>query len=326
MLAAVLYSYRVRACTVPDIGDLAADDIRCSSWVSGVSVNVHSLSNTSALNLDGGGSVSRSQDFTVTWSSVAGAAVYVLSESVDGAAAQELPALDAANTSLDFSGKEYGKTYTYTLKACVGDGSATDFTCVDQDGASLSVEVKLPAPGSLSSDETASYDRVYELNWDTVTDAVGYQLQESSNSGTNWTNLSGIGTSSYESSGNGVGTYSYRVRACTVASAVADSLGDGDDVRCSNWTNIGAVVTVIGLANSSTLSSNATNDISNDGSYTISWTAVTGASVYILSESVDGTETSFASQTGTSESITGRTYGKSYSLQSQGLCGGRQLF
>ena len=252
-----------------------------------MSVNVRSLSNTSALNLDGGGSVSHSQDFTVTWNSVAGANVYILSESVDGNTARH--EIDAGDSSKLFSGQEYGKTYSYTLKACVGDGSATDLTCVDQDGASpaaLSVEVKPATPTGLSDDDSQqSTDGEYELTWGTVDAGAStdYELQERSKalsaaSFPAWPKLSNgsekllasPGSASHSVSKTGANFekhYEYRVRACA------------SNDECGDWSNASAAVS-LRFEQPVLESISATAD----GTYTLSWNSITGADGYVVEE------------------------------------------
>ena len=189
----------------------------------------------------------------------------------------------------------------------------------------IRVELRLPAPANLESDETDSYDLVYKLSWDAVTGASGYQLQERSDGGGTWGSIADVdGSVSYDKihRRNAVGTYTYRVRACTLSDT--DSLGPGDDIRCSAWSRIAADVTVHTLADSSALSSDETDDISNDGSYKISWESVTGAGSYVLEE----IENNVVSESyvvdaadGTSQDVSGKVYGRSYTYKLK-ACGG----
>ena len=287
----ISYRYRVRACTISSVDGLAADDIRCSFWVSGMSVNVRSLSKTSALNLVGGSAVSHSSSFTVAWDSITGANVYILSESVDGNTARH--EIDAGASSKLFSGKEYGKTYSYALKACVGDGSEVDFTCVDQDGASpaaLSVKVKPATPTSLSDDDSQqSTDGEYVLTWGTVDAGTGtyYELQERSKAlsaasfpAPDWPKLSdgsekllaldSPGSVSHSVSKTGANFekhYEYRVRACA------------SNDECSDWLSTSTALSL-------KFEQPALESISapTSGSYTLNWNSITGADGYVVEE------------------------------------------
>ena len=287
----ISYSYRVRACTDSNnMGDLAEDDIKCSSWFDPpVSVDVFSLSDASALSLDGGGSVSHSPSFTVRWSSVEGAGVYILTESVEEGD-DVLHEIDAADTSLGFNGKEYGETYTYTLKACAGDGSADDFTCVDQGGAppaALSVEVKPGTPADLKDDDfQQSTDGKYELTWDAAAAGAGayYELQESSKAldaadFADWPKLSDGGEKLLASSLNSTRYpvtktganfekyYQYQVRAC----AANNFCGDWSDASAAVRLKFGKPVLESIVADGA-------------GSYTLDWDSVAEANRYVIEE------------------------------------------
>ena len=226
------------------------------------------------------------------------------------------------DTSVTVTKASYGAAYEYRVSTCgykiENSGDDPETACVW--GAPIRVELRLPAPAGLQSDETASYDRVYELSWDAVTGASGYQLQESSDGGGTWSSIADIdGSVSYESRGNAGGAYTYRVRACTLSDT--DSLGPGDDVRCSAWSGIAADVTVHALADSSALSSDESGNISTDRSYTVSWTSVAGAAVYVLTEENGGSSAPFAASSGLSQNISGKSYGQSYAYGLK-ACGG----
>ena len=61
---------------------------------------------------------------------VADAQVYVLTETPSGGVAQTYTEDDPSKSLTG----EYGKSYTYSVKACFGDGSDTDATCKGADG------------------------------------------------------------------------------------------------------------------------------------------------------------------------------------------------
>ena len=82
-----------------------------------------------------------------------------------------------AGESKAFTGHDYGSSYTYSVKACFGNGLASDTTCREQTG-SLAVSVELSAPTGVALDSSVGYDGSYALSWSSVTGMASYTIEE----------------------------------------------------------------------------------------------------------------------------------------------------
>jgi hypothetical protein len=140
-------------------------------------------------------------------------------------------------------------------------------------------------------------DGNYGVSWSPADRADTYTLQEDDNAAFSspTTRYIGSGTS-WQATGKAPGTYYYRVKA-------SNSWGD------SGWSDL-AQVTVAAAPSRPTL--NPINNPGGDGSYTILWTAASGATSYVLQEAAKATvptEGDFSgvySGTSTSYSISGQ--------------------
>ena len=232
------YEYRVRACTVEnppaDRGDdreeyAYDDDIRCSyGWREGSdSVTVHVLQ-VGPLSGPSGG-VSRETSYNISWSEVAGAQVYILKETSEGVE-RTVDTVDGSTLSVDVSGREYGKSYSYLLTACAGsgsdgsDGSEKDESCETRDeSGALEIEVKPARLAGLVIDESNSTDGEYSLDWTIASADPGsyYKIEERSRalggSFGDWSALSSENANSYSIDKPGSAferDYEYRVSLC----------------------------------------------------------------------------------------------------------------
>ena len=106
----------------------------------------------------------------------------------------------------------------------------------------------------------------YTVNWNSITSATAYLLQEQVNGGS-WNTVQNSANLSWSASGKSNGTYSYRVQGCDVTG-------------CGPWSSVGTV-TVIYPPAAPVLTVPATNAT---GSYTVSWTATATATSYNLQE------------------------------------------
>lgn len=111
----------------------------------------------------------------------------------------------------------------------------------------------------------------YTVSWTTVASANSYELQEAVSGGAWQSVYSGAG-SSYATSGKPAGNYGYRIRACLNAG-------------CSGWSGTSEVAVQFAPGSAPSLSAPAT---ATGGNYTVSWTAVGGATTYALEESING--------------------------------------
>ena len=130
----------------------------------------------------------------------------------------------------------------------------------------------IPTPENLASDETSSTDGAYELSWNEVSGATTYKLREDETE----LELSSddIQNRTHSVTAKGNGSYDYQVQACDASGA------------CSDWSS--ALTVNVFTSDPPTLTSDETS--STDGTYELSWVAVTGATTYKLQESEGGQE------------------------------------
>jgi YD repeat-containing protein len=199
--------------------------------------------------------------YTVSWSAVTGATSYTLQEQVNSGAWATVQ--NSAGTSWATSGKSNG-SYGYRVQACNSSGCNTWSNV-----ASVTVLLPPAAPASISVPATSSGS--FTVTWSASATATSYTLQQSVNGG-GWTTV-------YNSAANGTalneattGSYTLRAQACN---------GGG----CSAYTTSNPVAVTIPPASAPGLSVPAN---SSNGSYTVSWTGVSGATSYPLQERVNG--------------------------------------
>ncbi len=311
------YSYRVRSCVAGSM----VPNITCSAWSSTrLLVTVPSLLKVINVVSDETGGVSSDASYTISWNAVTGASQYEITESIGGVA--QAP-VKVSQASQNYTGKVYGKSYSYTVRACAGSNCGLA-------SSSVSVEVKLSAP-SIISPITASPSGNYTVSWQGVTHADSYDWQEASSSGASFSawstatktsnSQSGVSSLSYTSQPSG-STFRYRVRACKDVSS-SRAVRDCGEYSSPQSVSIGTIGQV------SSLSTDETNGVSSDASYTISWNAVTGASQYEITEVIDGvaqttlsTLAASATPPGQESKIyTGKAYGKTYSYTVKACAG-----
>ncbi|MGN6226880.1 MAG: chitinase N-terminal domain-containing protein, partial [Dyella sp.] len=280
------YTFQVQACNASG----------CGAWKASAAVAV-TIPPASAPTLTVPSS-SANGSYTVSWTGVSGATSYALQEQVNGGAWTTIQATSA--TSRAISGKGNG-TYGYHVQACnVGGCGAWSGTA--------NVVVLLPpeAPGSISVPATSSGS--ITVSWAASSTATSYTLQQSRNEGGWSTVYSGAAISATLGVGAS-GSYTYQVQACN---------GGG----CSGWRASGAVAVTIPPGSAPTLTVPASN---TTGSYTVSWTGVSGATSYTLQEQVNGGGWSTIQATGaTSKAISGKgnsTYGYRVQACNAGGCG-----
>ncbi|MGS1079154.1 hypothetical protein [Pseudoxanthomonas beigongshangi] len=244
------YRYRVRACL----------NGGCSAWSQPASVVVQtSVNGVPTIVVP---AVGANGNYTVAWTPVTGATRYELEESATSnvwGAAYQGPALSKA-----YAGKAAG-TYAYRVRACDEAGCSS----LSVPG---SVVVKYP-PGSAPtvSVPATNFTGSYTVSWTAVTGASTFQVSESTNAGI-WNLIHDGSGNSRALSGRASGTYLYRARACNEAGCGPQSV------------NTSMVVTLppTGAPSVNAPASNV------GGNYTVSWSAVTGASSYQLERRLNG--------------------------------------
>lgn len=278
------YGYRVRAC----------NDQGCAGWSAVKSTSVElppAAAPTLTVPAQG-----LSGTYTVSWGSAAGATSYTLEESANGGS--WTGAYTGTAISKAYNGKAAG-TYAYRIKACNPAGcSATS--------ASKSVQVIYP-PSAVSALTVPATNTTgsYTVSWTAVAGATKYKLQERPAGGGFATVHDAAGTSK-AITGKTTGTYEYRVQAC-------------NDAGCGGQSAIKSIQVTLPPASAPTLTAPATN---SSGSYTVSWTAVGGATKYQLQERPAGG--SFATvhdAVGASKAISGKATG-TYEYRARACNGG----
>ena len=153
-----------------------------------------------------------------------------------------------------------------------------------------------PAGSPNTVPENPSYDGSFTLEWDAVTGALGYRLEQCSadcGDESSWAGLGSLGAVLSYQAGDTVplsaGAYQYRIRACADAGCTA--LGDSAALS----------VTVYELSAPALSIDEALSDdggySSDDGSYTLSWGSAEGAVSYEIREQEDGGAEEFSAVT-----------------------------
>lgn len=201
--------------------------------------------------------------YSLSWTSSTAATRYELQESVNSGTWTLIQ--DTSATSRSISGKASG-SYRYRARAChpalCGNWSAE---------ATVVVELPPASPPSLTVPSTG-LNGSYTVSWGTVAGATSFALEESFNSGA-WTTAYTGSAQSRAFTSKAAGSYRYRIQACNGAG-------------CSSVSAASSPVQVIyppGAAPTVTVPA-----ASNTGSYTVSWTTVSGANRYQLDEQVNG--------------------------------------
>jgi hypothetical protein len=161
--------------------------------------------------------------------------------------------------------------YEPTERLYVNLSSATNGATIgDSQGYGDITNDDAPAVPSTPSGPTGTeYTGAYTISWSGVTGADSYRLEERLGAGS-WSEIHNAAATSKPVSGKTPGSWEYRVRACNAAG-------------CSGYSGT-KTVTVSAPATPATPSGPG---FDYDGSYTISWSSVTGAASQALQERVD---------------------------------------
>jgi hypothetical protein len=210
-------------------------------------------------------------------------------------------------TSISRPGTTSG-SYTYQVSASnpygsrgwAGSGAVT----VD-----ITYGVLPTAPASLTV-PASSNNGSATLSWSAANLTTHYVVNQSADGGASWSALYDGAATSTALSGLADGSYGYRVQACNT-------------YGCSGWTAGNATLVV--TYPPSTAPGLSTPASSANGSYTVSWNGISGATSYTLQEQVNGGGWSTVQSNGmTSWSTSGRgngTYGYHVHACNVGGCG-----
>ncbi|MEY2153047.1 hypothetical protein AB7849_19235 [Rhodanobacter sp. 115] len=223
---------------------------------------------------------------TVSWTAASPVTGYILQQSGNGGTSWST-VYSGTGTSMALSNLGNGN-YTYQVQACNDTAGDSVCTAWARGGTLVVTHPPTSAPG-LSVPGTNSTGS-YTVNWSPVSTATSYTLQQSVNGG-GWTTVySGAGTG-FGLSGEGNGTYAYRVQACNAGG-------------CSGWSGTGTSTVTHPPASAPGLSVPGS---SSTGSYTVSWGGDSTATSYTLQQSSNGGSSwgTAYSGGGTSDAISG---------------------
>lgn len=196
-----------------------------------------------------------------TWPSVSAATSYSLQYRINSGAWTQNASLTA--TSFILNSPADGN-YQFQVQAC-NLGGCSIFAISTAVGVwHVTAAPAVSAPGISSNGS-------YTVSWVAVSAAASYTLQQQTNGGS-WTTIQTSNATSWAASGEGTGSYAYRVQGCN---------GGG----CGPWSNI--VTTTVVYPPSSAPSVSVPGS-SNNGSYAVNWGSVSGATSYTLQEQVNG--------------------------------------
>jgi len=253
------YAYRARACNAAGCGAFSATASVVSVWPPGTAPAL----SAPASGLNG--------NYTITWSTVAGANKYSVEELPNGGSWSVHS--EVASSSLSFSGKPTGN-YSYRVRA----GNNAGWSAVYSN--TVSVASLQPPSSTVVSAPQASSTGTFTVSWNGVPLATEYRLEQSANGG-GWGEIQRDGSTQRSISQGADGTYAYRVLACNAAG-------------CSGYSNeVSTRVTLPPGTPSITFNTKyqtATRPIRIQ--CTVSWSAVPGAATYELLK--DGSVTAYS--------------------------------
>lgn len=285
--AAGTYGYRVRACNDAGCGGYSA--------ISTVQV-IYKPASAPTLTVP----VSNfTGAYTASWTTVATTTRYELQQRKDGGGWALVH--DAPAASKQLSGLLAG-TYDHRVRACNAAGCGSY-------SAIKSTQVTLPPAGVATLTAPAmSSTGAYTLSWTTVATATRYELQQRKDGG-GWALVHDLAATSKALSGLTSGSYDYRVRACNIGG-------------CAGYSAMKTVRVVLPPTSAPVLTVPGS---SGNGSYSISWTAVSAATRYELQERLGSAAwATIQDAASTSRSISSRSNGSwGYRVQAcnEGGCG-----
>ncbi|MBD8874360.1 hypothetical protein [Rhodanobacter sp. DHB23] len=234
---------------------------------------------------------------TLGWTASSPVTGYTLQQSSNGGGTWTTVYSGTA-TSAALTGLANG-SYTYHVQACNDTGGNS--VCTAWATGGTLVVTHPPASAPTLTVPASSTTGSYTVSWGAVSTATSYTLQLSSNGGSTWSTAYNGSATSWGASGQGNGSYVYRVEACNVGG-------------CSAWSSSGTTTVLLPPASAPSLSVPASNAT---GSYSVSWSAVGTATSYTLQRSIDsGGWSTVQSSSATSWAASGQATG-TYAYQVQ---------
>ncbi|MCD9007782.1 hypothetical protein LDO31_16400 [Luteimonas sp. XNQY3] len=201
--------------------------------------------------------------YAISWTSVALASAYELREQL-GSGSWNVVHI-GSGTSAAISGNGSG-SWNYQVRGCNGAG------CGPWSATRTAVVTLSPSGVPVVTAPTANTTGSYTVSWTAVPGANRYELDQRRNAGA-WSKVhDGAGTVK-ALGGQASGTYDYRARACNAGGCGADSALSS---------------TVITLAALGAPTLTAPSSVSQDRRFTVSWTAISGATSYVLELNFNG--------------------------------------
>jgi len=241
------YTYQLQAC----------NQYGCSPWVRGGTLTVllpppEPASITSPATSNG--------PVPLSWAASATATSYTLQHAIYGATGWSTIYTGAA-TSFTQNETVTSAGWIYEVQACNSSG------CSAFRGVSGGTSVTIPpssAPGLTVP--ASSNSGSYSVSWSAVTGAATYTLQQRLNGGA-WSTIQATSATSDSVSGEGNGSYGYQVQACNAGG-------------CGPWSGTGTVSVSLIPATPSGIE--FPSGVYYPGSWTVNWSAVSGATSYTL--------------------------------------------
>jgi len=249
-----IYGYRVRACNPNG----------CADWNAPGTVTVYVQVRPNQIPTLTVPQWGRNGDYTISWSASDGATKYVLEESI-GPGWTIVP---DTGSSLSWSALDRpAGTYSYRVAACNPAG------CTDPSDPGSVETVYAPTLAPVITTPDQNTDGSFTVSWTAVAAGAKYRLEESFNNGS-WVLIHNGTSRSYARTGKAAGTYRYRVKGCSVFDDCGPLSGTATTIEIDPPTGVPTLT--------------APDLVTNGSSYTVSWTAVSGATGYRLVESANG--------------------------------------
>jgi titin len=220
---------------------------------------------------------------TLTWNAVVGVTNYEIERSSDGGTTWSAPTAQAANVARTFTdtGLTADTSYEYQIAAANATGTGAF-------SGPVAVTTLLAAPSGFTATGVASGE--IDLAWTAETDATNYKIERSPNGTTLWSTitpavpLTGASAGYADTTVNAGTTYYYRVSAI-------DAAGTSAPTTATSGQSLPAIPVLTATASSAT-------------SVALNWTAVTGATSYLVEASSNGGATWSTINTATTNSYT----------------------
>lgn len=247
--AAGTFSYQVRACVSGTCGAYSNQATTVVTASGGIPAAPSTVTATLSAN---------EQSILVTWSASAGATSYTVLPQGSASGTQTVTGTNASYASPSDGG------YAFGVQACNANGCS-----IAKTSSTLVLHHRPAAPQSISVPTTST--GVVAISWPAATYAASYEVEQSSDN-IAFAKVSTVNGTSANVLVSVGGTYFFRVRGCNLG-------------PCGGYSPVSASTVSIQPTSAPTISVPAT---SATGCYAVNWTKISGATSYLLQESVNG--------------------------------------